>query len=174
MDSRANGKSYGLNKKLRNGYKHKLKQLTTDLFFPIQAYPSLPQMNEGYPTCERNIFRTQFGDSMMKRSGGLCHIRSDAVHLVIVFEKMFVEAICNFWAIGISNRPEKKNKNTILKPNYSTYHIVATTPPKPANSSVAPRCIASSGRSSSPMAVSHAHRRASDAFGVDSCMIRDI
>src|ERR1700729_327847 len=125
-------------------------------------------MNERHPTCEGNIFRTQFGDSMMKRSGGLCRIRSDVVHLVIVFEKMFVEAIGNFRAIDIGNRPEErvKNKNTILTPDYSTYHIVATTPRKPANSSVAPRCIASSGRSSSPMAVSHAQRRASDAFGV--------
>jgi len=77
------------------------------MFFPLlwQVYPSLSQMNERHPTCEGNILRTQFGHSMMERSGSLCRIRSDIVHLVIVFEKMFIEAICNFWAIGIGNRP---------------------------------------------------------------------
>jgi len=131
-------------------------------------------MNERYPTHEGNIFSTQFGNSMMKCSGGLCRIRSNVIHLVIVSKKMPVEAICNVGAISINNRPEKINKNIIPTLNYSTYHIVATTPRNPANRSVAPRCIASSGRSSLPIAVSHAQRTASDAFGVDSCIMQDI
>ena len=62
-------------------------------------------MNKGYPTCERNLFRAQFGDSMMKRSCGLGRIGSDGVHLVL-FEQVFIETICNLRAIGISDRPE--------------------------------------------------------------------
>ena len=51
----------------------------------------------------------------MKRSSCLGRIRSNIVHLtiVILFEKMLVETICNLRAIGISDGPEK-NVNTIL------------------------------------------------------------
>jgi hypothetical protein len=103
---------------------------------------SPPQMNKRHPTFEWHPFRIQLGDSKVKCSSSLGGIRSrnSSHRRAIFFKNMFIESICNLGAISIRNRPVNNYCRSeipwIIK---ITHHIVATTPQKPANSSVAPR-----------------------------------
>jgi len=131
-------------------------------------------MNEGNPTYEWDVFVAQFGDSKVECSSSLGSIRLGTTRhgITSLFKKSFVECIRNLGAIRIMNRPNII-QNSALEQLWCTHDIAATTPRKPAKSNVEPRCITSSGRFSSPMAVSHALRNASEACGMDCCMIWD-
>ena len=84
-------------------------------------------------------------------------------------EEVLVEAISNFGAICVSDRPEafvNYNGYGANEKGKGTYHIVATTPRNPANRKDAAICMASSGSFSAPIAVLQAQREASKALGI--------
>jgi hypothetical protein len=59
----------------------------------------------------------------------------------------------------------------VFRKKKKTHHIVAMTRRNPEKSRLAPKLIASSGRFSSPIAVSHAQRNARDPLDIRCCII---
>ena len=117
------------------------------------------------------VLGAQLLDREVKCSSRFCRVGGRAVF--VIFEKVAIEPIRDFRTIVVINRPvrvdEKEPRNAWRETE--TDHLVATTLRNPENSIVPARCMASSGSSTVPFAVSHALRKAKEAFGRDCAMI---
>jgi hypothetical protein len=131
---------------------------------------SCAHVNECRPTLRRRTVLSELRNGVVQSIG-------DGVHCDdFLRKKSLVEVFGDIRTVRIVHRPGVYElRLRFCAPGLSiTYHIVANTLRKPANSIAAARCIVWSGCSWSPLAVSHALRKAKKACFKSSSMSLEI